>query len=324
MKSNNTHTLEWGEFKNVVDKIQSLDEIEIIFKNLNNENIIIIENIQLLSSEIDKKIDIKYDLYNKKKIIKTNKKFEIKKNKDINKEINIDLYYNNMENIDNIIKLPADEFKLFIEKGNTLEENEDLSIAIIKEIEKCEISINEINHKIMDLSLEKDEKRKKWSYLYEYYRQLIKNEDDDKNTSTPIISEKIKTTKKKSDTEILNDNNIVNNNSNIDNIDNTNIENDIKEKKVIKKKTKKDIVSEEKQSEELNNVPVVKKTTKKKTKETNITEITDLKDISNNNLKEDVKEDIKNNDEKNDLKEDLKESNIIKKEPVKRISKKKS
>ena len=168
---NNQHSLEWDEFRPFIDKLESLDDILLISKNLNEENTILLKTILSVNEDKDKHISKIDDLYKKKEIIMTNKKFEIKKNK----EINIDLYYNNMANIEKIISLSVSEFKDFIEKGNTIEQNDGLLNLISKEIEECEKNINELNNKIIELTSEKDEKWRRWSYLYESYRKMISN-----------------------------------------------------------------------------------------------------------------------------------------------------
>lgn len=274
MNLKTAHTLEFNEFKTVINSLKTLDDVEIIFKNLNNENVELFEKLQCERFKIDEYIDKKDALYHKKKIIKTNKKFEIKNNK----EINIDVYYNNMENIENIIKLSADEFKKFIEKGNTIEENEMLSSILIKELEKCETAINDLNNKIIDLSSEKDEKRKKWSYLYEYYRSLIKNEDDIKNS--PVVNNNEKINKKEDEKKTKNKINKEDNKEKEKN----NQENYISEKDIPEKD---DNCEKKDNKEKEDKKPKEKKTREKKIKETDpLVSSTEI----NKNMEEDIKD----------------------------------
>ena len=177
MNITSIHTLEWDEFRKSVDKIKSLDDIVLICRNINIDNLVIFENLLAINDEKEKYISKIGDIYKKQEIIDTNKKFEIKNNK----EINIDVYYNNMNSIENILNLSVDEFKNFIEKGNTLEQNNNLLNLISTEIKECEL-----NTKIIDSTNEKDEKGKKWSYLYEIYRKLIETVEN----KTEIVENK--------------------------------------------------------------------------------------------------------------------------------------
>jgi hypothetical protein len=223
-----------------------------------------------------------------------NKKFEIKKNK----EINIDIYYNNMTNIDNIINLSLNEFKDFIEKGNTLEQN-DISLNIIsKEIENCEKIINELNNKIIEFTIEKDDKWKKWSYLYELYRNMIGNSENKKDSNSPTecvdVEKDKKIIKKKDKNNVLEekqDNILLEpvNDVIIDNNEKTVLSSVLekKNKKVLKKKEQNDIVDDKDVKEP---IIKVKKNTKKKV--LNNTDDDIKSNISNNDLinKKDVKE----------------------------------
>jgi hypothetical protein len=308
---NSFHTLEWDNFREQVSSVKILDDILTICKNLNDDNIKLLNIILSTNEGKEKHINKIDELYKKKELIIMNKKFEIKKNK----EINIDVYYNNMTNLDNIINLSISEFKDFIEKGNTLEQN-DVSLSIIsKEIENCEKIINDLNNKIIELASEKDDKWKKWSYLYEIYRNMIGNTENkiDNTLLTDIVEpEKEKKIIKKKDKKNILDTieeqfvlETVNNKVDIDNEKIT--EPPVSEKKIKKVSKKKDIINEtinETVSETVNetvNETVdkeqdvsIKKTTKKKVL---------------NNKDDGIKSEITNNELTN--KKDKKKNSLI-------------
>ena len=280
---NTFHTLEWDNFREHVSSVKILDDVLTICKNLNDDNIKLLNIILTINEDKEKNISKIDDLYKKKELIIMNKKFEIKKNK----EINIDIYYNNMTNIDNIINLSINEFKDFIEKGNTIEQNE-LSLNIIsKEIENCEKTINELHNKIIEFTNEKDDKWKKWSYLYEIYRNMIKNENKKDNSPVETVeTEKEKKTIKKKDKKIILETKEEQvllepiNNTVVD--DKKTIELPVLEKKIKKVPKKKDIINETENIAD-NKEPVVNiKTTKKKVLNNTDDEI--KSEISNNEL----------------------------------------
>ena len=306
MKVSSIHSLEWDKFRTSVDKIKSLDDIVLICRNINVDNLEIFEKLLLINDEKEKYISRIGDIYKKQEIIDTNKKFEIKNNK----EINIDVYYN-MNSIENILNLSVDEFKNFIEKGNTVDQNNNLLNLIITEIKECETKIYELNTKIIDFTNEKDEKGKKWSYLYEIYRKLIEtveNKTENVENKTEII-EKIENFENK-----------------IDNIE-------IKKEKKIKIKIKKELnTTNEILSEKINvndkellddsisKEVLKKKVTKKLTKKNDIIKEDSI--VKNNIIKEDsiVKNNIIKEDSivKNDI---IKEDSVVKNDVPEKIKK---
>ena len=202
MNLNKAHTLDLEEFNSIIDKIKSLDDIVIISKNLNIDNNNIFEEIIKVHNEKENYIMKLDELYKKKEIMSINKKFEIKKNK----EINIDVYYNMADGEKNIIDLSAVEFKTIVEKGSTENENKKFLDLINTNINLCEKEINDLTSKIIEMSNEKDEKWKKWSYLYENYRKIIESTDNKLDNIINPINEKeissVKTIKNKEKNKI--------------------------------------------------------------------------------------------------------------------------
>ena len=309
-KTSTIHTLEWDEFRTSIDKIKSIDDILLICKNVNVENLNTFEKLLVINDEKEKYISKIGDMYKKEEIIDTNKKFEIKDKEEIidnnkkleikdKKEINIDVYYNNMNSIEIITNLSADEFKEFIEKGNTHEQNKNLLNLISKEIKECEKNINELNNKIIESTNEKDEKCKKWSYLYETYRKLIENvenKNENKNNSEEETV-KIKKIIKKQEKDIT-INNILPEKIDNEKIDNEKIDNEKTDNKIIVNET---IVNETIVNETiLNEIPkqkVIKKSIKKNdiVQEESIkkSDITDEASIKNDIVEDAIKKEKK-------------------------------
>jgi len=276
MNLNKAHTLDLEEFNSIIDKIKSLDDIVVISKNLNIDNNNIFEEIIKVHNEKENYIMKLDDLYKKKEIMSINKKFEIKKNK----EINIDVYYNMADGEKNIIDLSAVEFKTIVEKGSTENENKKFLDLINTNINLCEKEINDLTSKIIEMSNEKDEKWKKWSYLYENYRKIIESADNKLDNIINPINEKeissVKTIKNKEKNKI---NDVV-----LEHIDKNELLKDniiVSEEKIlltdkVNKKIKKQPNIEEikESSESLKDTIKVKRNYKKKVLVSDINEVT--------------------------------------------------